>query len=120
MSVAAEGQRAVSFSPCCIQPLHGFHPRATSREIRATIVRSSTEGGRNSGLKAEISAEGMALKKSLPVTLYKVSNWLIYILVACANTLFLNSCQVLRLDNCYPEKHLLFIRPHFSPEHGDR
>ncbi|XPE52114.1 hypothetical protein ACNKHX_00930 [Shigella flexneri] len=69
MSVAAEGQRRLSFSPCCIEPLHGFHPRATSMRICATIVESSTEGVEILAQQSGDSAEGMALKKSLPVTL---------------------------------------------------
>lgn len=52
MSVAAEGQRAVIFSPCCIQPLHGFHPRATSMRNTRNYCQKLNRGGRNSGLQS--------------------------------------------------------------------
>lgn len=52
MSVAAEGQRAVIFLPCCIQPLHGFHPRATSMRNTRNYCQKLNRGGRNSGLQS--------------------------------------------------------------------
>ncbi len=89
MSVAAEGQRAVIFSPCCIQPLHGFHPRATSMRNTRNYCQKLNRGVEILAYKAELSAEGMALKNHYRLHCSRVSNWLIYILVACANTLFL-------------------------------
>lgn len=69
MSVAAEGQRAVIFFAVLHSAITRFHPRATSMRNTRNYCQKLNRGVEILAYKAEISAEGMALKKSLPVTL---------------------------------------------------
>lgn len=90
MSVAAEGQRAVIFFAVLHSTITRFSPARHIDEKYAQLLSEAQQRGVEIlAYKAEISAEGMALKNHCRLHCSKVSNWLIYILVACANTLFL-------------------------------
>ena len=70
MSVAAEGQRAVIFFAVLHSAITRFSPARHIDEKYAQLLSEAQQRGVEIlAYKAEISAEGMALKKSLPVTL---------------------------------------------------
>ena len=70
LSVAAEGQRAVIFFAVLHSAITRFSPARHIDEKYAQLLSEAQQRGVEIlAYKAEISAEGMALKKSLPVTL---------------------------------------------------
>lgn len=70
MSVAAEGQRAVIFFAVLHSAITRFSPARHIDEKYAQLLSEAQQRGVEIlAYKAELSAEGMALKKSLPVTL---------------------------------------------------
>ncbi len=69
MSVAAEGQRAVIFFAVLHSAITRFSPARHIDEKYAQLLSEAQHRVEILAYKAEISAEGMALKKSLPVTL---------------------------------------------------
>ena len=70
MSVAAEGQRAIIFFAVLHSAITRFSPARHIDEKYAQLLSEAQQRGVEIlAYKAEISAEGMALKKSLPVTL---------------------------------------------------
>ena len=69
MSVAAEGQRAVIFFAVLHSAITRFSPARHIDEKYAQLLSEAQQRGVEIlAYKAELSAEGMALKKSLPVT----------------------------------------------------
>lgn len=70
MSVAAEGKRAVIFFAVLHSAITRFSPARHIDEKYAQLLSEAQQRGVEIlAYKAELSAEGMALKKSLPVTL---------------------------------------------------
>ena len=70
MNVAAEGQRAIIFFAVLHSAITRFSPARHIDEKYAQLLSEAQQRGVEIlAYKAEISAEGMALKKSLPVTL---------------------------------------------------
>ena len=70
MSVAAEGQRAVIFFAVLHSAITRFSPARHIDEKYAQLLSEAQQRGVEIlAYKAELSAEGMALKKLLPVTL---------------------------------------------------